>query len=134
MLELGSPEAVETVFYQAFRAADIQLMMTLWGPAPDILCVHPGAAALLGRQAIQRGWSYIFGGGPVQIAATLLHRQQHEHLAWHGIEERLTNPANGRITSVFASHLYVKTDAGWRLHLHHASASPPTIPDTPKLH
>ena len=125
---------METAFYQAFRAADIQSMMALWASAPDILCVHPGAAALIGYQAVQQGWAHIFAGGPIQIAATLLHRLEHEQVAWHGIEERLTNPSSGRVTTVFASHLYVKTEAGWRLHLHHASAAPPAISGATRLH
>jgi len=109
-------------------------MMSLWAPSNEILCVHPGSAALRGYELIQQSWVYIFAGGPVQIEAMLLHRHQDEQIAWHGIEERLTQVQGGQITTLFASHLYVKTGDGWRLHLHHASASLPLAPSAAKLH
>jgi ketosteroid isomerase-like protein len=110
------------------------LMMSLWAPTNEILCVHPRSAALVGYQAIQQGWAQIFAGGPIQIEAPLLHSHQDDHIAWHGIEERLTQVRGGLVTTLFASHLYVKTQEGWRLHLHHASPSAPIGSDAAKLH
>jgi hypothetical protein len=109
-------------------------MMSLWVPSTETLCVHPGSAALVGYQAIQQGWAYIFAGGPIQIEATPLYRHQNENVAWHGIEERLIQVAGGKITTLFTSHLYVKTDDGWRLHLHHAGVSLPGVPGAANLH
>jgi hypothetical protein len=109
-------------------------MMSLWAPSNEILCVHPGSSALMGYQLIQQSWAYIFAGGPIQIEAIPLHRHPDDRLAWHGIEERLTQVQGGQITTLFTSHLYVRTEAGWRLHLHHASATPLLVPSTAKIH
>jgi SnoaL-like domain len=109
-------------------------MMSLWAPSSEILCVHPGSSALVGYRLIQQSWAHIFAGGPIQIDAMPLHHLADDRIAWHGIAERLTQVQGGQVTTLFTSHLYVRTDEGWRLHLHHAGASPTLVSDTGKLH
>jgi hypothetical protein len=109
-------------------------MMSLWASGDDILCIHPGAASLTGVEAVQQGWAYIFAGGPIQIEASLLFQEQDRNMAWHGIEERLVHAEGGRVTTLFTSHIYVLTPSGWRLRLHHASATPSVVSVSGKLH
>ena len=46
----GTPDDVETAFYEALQNADITQLMACWADEDDILCVHPGGPRLeIGR-------------------------------------------------------------------------------------
>jgi ketosteroid isomerase-like protein len=109
-------------------------MMSVWAPSSDIVCVHPGSAALQGYEAVNHGWTHIFAGGPIQIESTLQHQTQTGKMAWHGVVERLTPAEGNKVTTLFVSHLYVKSKAGWRLQVHHAGPSMPAKPGSVVLH
>ena len=58
-LKLDTPEEAETVFYEAFRHGDQQVMTALWSDK-DVICIHPGSGAIVGHEAVVRGWKHIF--------------------------------------------------------------------------
>ena len=58
-------------FYDAVEAGDIDLMRSLWVESPSTTCVHPGAEALEGTEAVLRSWSLLMANvGYIQFFLT----------------------------------------------------------------
>jgi uncharacterized protein (TIGR02246 family) len=116
----------ETAFYRAFEAADLAAMMAVWAEDDDIVCVHPGGQRLVGIEAVRESWRQIFAAGPglhvrrsqVLITPTL-------QTAIHTLHEHLSVPGDPRSrVPMIATNVYLRTQRGWRLQLHHASPAP----------
>lgn len=131
-------EAAIGRFYQAFETADLDTMQSLWLDAADTVCVHPGATPIHGRSAIDRSWALIMANTDyIQFILTDVEVGTGGRLGAGGdlrprvasvtcTENVLTadqGPAGdpfGGGTAV-ATHVFVKTDDGWRLWIRHAS-------------
>lgn len=48
-------------FYHAFNGRDLAAMSAIWAQHAPAICVHPGWAALLGREAVLESWQRILG-------------------------------------------------------------------------
>lgn len=46
-------------FYLAFNQKDPAAMRQLWSNSPELLCLHPGWPALIGREAVLSSWDNI---------------------------------------------------------------------------
>jgi limonene-1,2-epoxide hydrolase len=46
-------------FYHAFAGRDLAAMDQLWARDSDVTCIHPGWAALRGRDQVMAGWRSI---------------------------------------------------------------------------
>ncbi|KQP27648.1 nuclear transport factor 2 family protein [Aeromicrobium sp. Leaf272] len=46
-------------FYDAVESGDLDLMSSLWVDSPSALCVHPGAEAIEGTDAVLRSWALV---------------------------------------------------------------------------
>ena len=46
-------------FYLAFEGKDYPAMAHLWSEAREIVCLHPGWPALIGRDAVMESWRSI---------------------------------------------------------------------------
>jgi ketosteroid isomerase-like protein len=121
-------EAVNTTFYEAFERADLDTMQDLWLDDADTLCVHPGALPVRGTPAINRSWALIMANTPyIQFFLTDV-----EVSVWEGVasvtctenvltgDEHTGPDAFGGAKAV-ATNVFVRTPAGWRLWIHHAS-------------
>ncbi|MFI4940667.1 MAG: YybH family protein [Burkholderiales bacterium] len=126
--QLGSSEDTETAFYDAISRADIEALMALWADEEDILCVHPGAARLVGHAAIRASWEAIFERGGVNIRPRQLRVTQNVMTAIHSIIEEV-NPADieRQEIHIVATNVYLKTPQGWRIAAHHASVAPGSV-------
>jgi uncharacterized protein (TIGR02246 family) len=133
----------ENAFYEALERADLEGMMAVWAEDEDIVCVHPGGPRLTGQEQVRDSWSRIFSAGPqarvtitqqVAISAMMLAvHSVHESFAVEG-ETR----GDARPVPVVATNIYLRTAAGWRMIVHHASPAPagaqaPPRAGTPKL-
>ena len=134
----------ENAFYEALERCDLDGMMAVWAEDEDVVCVHPGGPRLTGQEQIREGWARIFAGGPrervtitqqVAISAMMLAvHSVHENFAVEG-EKR----GDARPLPVVATNVYLRTAAGWRMIVHHASPAPAEPqpparePRTPKL-
>lgn len=58
-LEYKSPDDIETVYCEAFIHCDVDVMAALWSDG-NVVCIHPGSAAIMKRDAVVRSWSHIF--------------------------------------------------------------------------
>jgi ketosteroid isomerase-like protein len=122
---LGTAEDTEAAFYDAISRADIDALMALWADEEDILCIHPGAARLVGHVAIRASWEAIFERGGVHIRPRQLRVTQNVMTAIHNIVEEINQADNEhQEIHIVATNIYLKTPQGWRIAVHHASVAP----------
>ena len=132
----ATPEAVETAFYEALEAGDVDALMDCWSGDDEIVCIHPGGPRLLGHHAIAASWREILGNGPITVRPTDPQVMQGSLVSVHSVLSRVmalvkTESAmpGGRATqqtmavNVLVTHVFFKGSEGWRMVLHHASVT-----------
>lgn len=120
-----TPQEAEAAFYQAFERKDIDAMMAVWADRADIVCVHPGGRMLIGADAVRASWEEIFRHGPaLRFTVDERSRTEHGELALHIVHEHIHVGGEMAPAPVLASNTYRRTEQGWRMILHHASAAP----------
>lgn len=114
----------ENAFYEALERCDLDGMMAVWAEDEDIVCVHPGGPRLTGQEQVRDSWARIFAGGPrarlhisQQVAITAM------MLAVHSVHENF-GAQDAPAVPVVATNIYLRTAAGWRMIVHHASPAP----------
>lgn len=137
---LASPEDTEAQFYEALQHGDIERLMAVWADDDEIACVHPGGPRLVGAAAIRASFDHIFANGAIPVVPEQVHRLHTMTTAVHHLAERITiTSAEGTQTVwVLATNVFLKTEQGWRLVVHHASPGsvgeqPPVFGEQPSL-
>jgi uncharacterized protein (TIGR02246 family) len=116
----------ENAFYEALERGDLEGMMSVWAEDEDIICVHPTGPRLSGQDQVRESWAKIFSGGAgprvritQQVAVTGM------MIAVHSVHENFTSEGDARSqVPVVATNVYLRTAAGWRMIVHHASPAP----------
>ena len=119
-----TPDDAEAAFYDAFERADLAAMMAVWAADDDIVCVHPQGPRLVGFDAVRESWTQIFATGTALRIRTLdARRYLGSTMAVHSVVEMLAAAGEQAATSppVCATNVYVLTENGWRMTVHHAS-------------
>ena len=119
----------ENAFYEALERCDLEGMMAVWAEDEEIVCVHPAGARLCGQDQVRESWARIFAAGPQARVRT---EQQVAisgvMLAVHSVFETFTiprkPPGGEQPLPVVATNVYLRTAAGWRMIVHHASPAP----------
>ncbi|MBC3810645.1 MULTISPECIES: YybH family protein [Undibacterium] len=120
----GSADEAEAAFYAALARADLDALMALWADDEEIVCIHPGAARLIGHAAIRASFEAIFERGSVQIHPTQLHATHTMATAVHSVIEQVTKTSDAMPeVHILATNVYLKTPHGWRITMHHASVA-----------
>jgi ketosteroid isomerase-like protein len=129
----------QNAFYESLERGDLDLMMAVWAEDEDIVCVHPAGARIAGQELVRDSWRKIFASGQrlrvqvsQQVVITGMMVEVHSvHEVITVVGERIARPP------MIATNVYMRTGAGWRMVVHHASPAPgaPTeLPgDAPKL-
>ena len=121
-----TPQEAEAAFYEAFEKADLEAMMAVWADDDDIMCVHPGGIRLSGMAQVREAWRQIFAGG--QMLRFRLRHQQFVNgmtLAVHSAYEQVSVAGEAQARNpVIATNIYMRTENGWRMVVHHASPAP----------
>jgi uncharacterized protein (TIGR02246 family) len=120
----------ENAFYEAFERGDLEAMMAVWAEDEDIICVHPTGPRLVGQDQVRESWAKIFAGGAgprvhitQQVAVSAM------MIAVHSVHENFTVEGEARAqVPVVATNVYLRTAAGWRMIVHHASPAPAQVP------
>ena len=116
----------ENAFYEALERGDLEGMMAVWSEDEDIVCVHPGGPRLSGQDQVRESWAKIFAGG-AGPRVTITHQVAVSGMmiAVHSVHENfiVPNDPRGQIP-VIATNVYLRTAAGWRMIVHHASPAP----------
>ena len=129
---LGSPDDIERQFYDALQSADVDKLMAVWSDDDEIVCVHPGGARLTGQDEVRESWARLFAAGP-HARVTIEHQVAISGmmLAVHSVFEHFTLPAERgaerraeQPVPIIATNVYLRTAAGWRMIVHHASPAP----------
>ena len=128
----------ENAFYEALERCDLDGMMAVWAEDEEIICVHPTGPRLSGQDQVRESWAKIFAGGAgprihitQQVAVTGM------MIAVHSVHENFTVEGDARAqVPVIATNVYLRTAAGWRMIVHHASPAPgqpaPAAPAEPR--
>ena len=118
--QFKTPDEAHAVFYEAFKHCDPDVMAGLWADT-DVVCVHPGAAAIVNYDAIIRSWANIFRNtDSTDIRQTVINRVVSNELAvFVAAEEILSSDSVSAV--VLATNVYKKFDGGWLMIEHHAS-------------
>jgi len=123
----SSSEEAEAAFYAAFANCDLRAMDVVWADA-EVICIHPGSTALVGRNIVMQSWSNILTNAePPNLNVEVLSRTVRNELAVHVVEEQIT-PLTGSPEStsvVLATNVYCLEADGWYLLEHHASVPRP---------
>jgi ketosteroid isomerase-like protein len=134
----ATPQDVEAAFYEALERGDLELMMAVWSDDEEIVCVHPGGVRIAGQAQVRESWRRVFASGqrlavrtaqPVILSGMMV--------AVHSLHELIT-VAGEKVqpAPVIATNVYLRTAAGWRLVVHHASLAPgpaaEPAPESPK--
>lgn len=116
----------EHAFYEALEAADAAAVAELWLDDDDVCCVHPNGPRLLGHGAVTASWRAILANGPLQVRASSRKALETPMVTVHNVVEEVLVVEGGtqQIVHVIATNAYVKTPAGWKMVLHHASPAP----------
>lgn len=122
-LLFASPEECERAFYEALEAADAEAVIDLWLEDDDVVCVHPNGPRLLGYAAVRASWTAILENGPLHVRGTSRKSLDTPTVAVHNVIEEVVvgEGKSQQVVSVVATNAYVKTAAGWKMVLHHAS-------------
>jgi ketosteroid isomerase-like protein len=116
--------SVNQSFYDAFQALDLDGMRGVWTCTPADVCIHPGWDIHRGWAAIRESWRAIFAGtGYMRFEVSDVNVQVHGSVIQLTCIENIY-AVTGSVTHhsrVACTNLFVETELGWRLTLHHGS-------------
>jgi len=121
--------AANRAFYRAFRARDFAAMDLLWARAAPVACIHPGWAALVGRDAVMASWRDILGQ-PTAIACQaerVLLFGDSACVLCHEVLDGADQAGGQEEGLLVASNLFVREAGDWRLVHHQAGGVAPGI-------
>jgi ketosteroid isomerase-like protein len=123
----GNADDIEAAFYDALQSGDIDKLMACWGDEDDIVCVHPGAARLVGPAAIRAAFDAMFANGTIRAQPIKVRKVETMSASVHSVLERVEvlTEEGPRHAYVIATNVYHKTAQGWRMVAHHASPGTP---------
>jgi len=108
-------------FYDAFRTRDVTEMDQLWARDPDVAVIHPGWAAIHGRDAVMESWRGIIEGpAPPEIACDAPHAYVIDGAAFVICTEHLPDG------DLVATNVFALEHGRWRLVHHQAGPAPIT--------
>lgn len=121
-----TPLQAQDAFYRAFELRDLDAMMAVWSEADYVECIHPMGDRLQGHKTIRESWADILAQAPGVTFQLVDQRQiQRGDLSFHMVVEHLHLPGEEhKVSRILATNVYEKSDAGWKLILHHASSAP----------
>ncbi len=117
-------EAANAEFYAAFETSDLGRMRGIWLDDDTTSCVHPGWRVLHGTSRIMRSWALIFANTPyIQFFLTDVDVTVLGDVAVVRCVEGIMTEVGDREgdASVAATNVFVRTEHGWRMWLHHGS-------------
>jgi len=116
----------ENAFYEALERCDLEGMMAVWAEDEEIVCVHPAGQRLCGQDQVRESWARLFAAGPrARVAVSQQVAISAMMLAVHSVHENFAVEGDPRPTvPILATNVYLRTTAGWRMIVHHASPTP----------
>ena len=128
---MNASKAVEAVlaanesFYKAFREADLAAMDGLWARSHPVACIHPGAQALSGREAVMESWTQILQSGN---SPAIECQQPQAHLVGEVAFVTCYEALSGGF--LVATNIFALEDGDWAI-VHHQAGPTPVVPARP---
>ena len=132
----------ENAFYEALENRDLEGMMAVWAEDEEILCVHPAGARLAGHDQVRQSWAQIFASGErarvhvtQQVTLSGMMIEVHSVQENFALQEQPREAQQGhdmRPAPIIATNVYLRTAAGWRMIVHHASPAPGQAEPAPR--
>lgn len=120
-----TPEEAQFAFYHAFEQNDLEAMMRVWDSGDDILCIHPMAPALHGRDAVTHGWREIFTGRvDMHFSVEAIQRYEQADLVVLIVNENIEVGSGKRVAPIVSTNIYRMSTQGWHMLTHHAGPAP----------
>jgi ketosteroid isomerase-like protein len=122
----ATPQDAEAAFYEAFMKHDLEAMMAVWSDEDEIYCVHPRGLRIAGVAQVRESWRQIFANAQnVRFQVREQHLLQAMMVSIHSVYEHITLTGEGGARAcVLATNIYMRTEGGWRMMVHHASPAP----------
>ena len=130
MTEKEAVERANTAFYKAFQTMDKDAMAECWARREQDICIHPGWEVLWGWEAIQSSWDAIFeNSGYMRFELSDLAIECLGDVARLTCLENIYSVVEEATThaQVAATNLFLRTEDGWRMILHHGSPVAHTV-------
>jgi len=123
--ELAAVRLMNERFYRAVTDLDIEALTEAWSHDENVRCIHPGWEVIEGWEAVRQSWHIIFSHtDKLVIEPSEVRVRLEGEMAWVCCLESITSGPEEAITLARATNLFVRTTAGWRMILHHASQVP----------
>jgi ketosteroid isomerase-like protein len=129
-----TPQEAETAFYEALERADLDAMMEVWSEDDEVSCVHPGGPRLTGYEQVRENWAQIFKSGQrlqvhlsdqVIVSGMMFSvHSLHENILVRGAQGQVGGGGRGMVVT---TNVYMRSDSGWRMVLHHGSPVPAPV-------
>jgi ketosteroid isomerase-like protein len=127
--DIAAVAAANTELYAAIEAGDVDRLAAMWDTTDDIVCVHPGWPAVVGRSRVLRSWAVILANTAyIQFIATSFDVAVTGDVAVVSCEYGVLARADegdtgfGETARLVASNIFRRRGDGWRLWSHHASS------------
>ena len=113
-------------FYRAFADGDPGAMDDVWARNAPVACIHPGWAALSGRENVMESWRAILTGAnrPAieSLAATaFVYGDAAFVICYESLDEVL----------LIATNIFVREEGAWKMVHHQAGPSAPPVVEEP---
>ena len=118
---MDSPEQdlldANAAFYACFATGDFTRMESLWARENPVACIHPGWAAIVGRERVLESWRRILGFNPPKLicAKPFACASKDGQSGFVVCEERIGT------MRLAATNSFVREEGGFRLVNHQAS-------------
>lgn len=121
-----SADEAQSAFYESFEKANLEQMMSVWAQDEFITCIHPNGPRLTGVAEVREGWRQILSHSPkMRFQIREISRTEDRDIVIYHVTEaiRLQGSKQAKFR-VIATNVFRRTRQGWRMILHHASATP----------
>jgi ketosteroid isomerase-like protein len=107
-------------YYEAFEAADLDVMSSVWEHTDRVVCTHPGWATLRGWSKVASSYFALFQqGAALQFVLTDELAVVAGDTAWVSVDENLLGDSEG--VTVATLNVFVRAGTTWLLAAHHGS-------------
>ena len=122
-----TPQDTEDAFYDALDESNLEAMMTTWEDSDEIMCLIPMTPVCVGAEQVRQVWQPLMRGEvKIDVEVRHLHWIETGDLAIHLVEERITVVGqNQKQAPMYATNIYRKGEAGWRMLVHQNAPTPP---------
>ncbi len=126
-MTFATPQHAEDAFYDAIDDNDLDAMLGVWEASSEAACLLPMQPLQQGSPAIGQTWREMMAPKhPVEVSVRHIQWLEKGDLAIHIVEETVSvGPERQPQPPIYATNIYRKGEAGWRMLMHLNAPAPP---------